>query len=65
MKIRDMIHEEELQSSRDMAQERRITSLEDTRAGVTTSLGPRVTALEPQLAKLEERVTALEREQSH
>lgn len=58
------IHEEELQSARDVAQERRITSLEGTRAGATTSLGPRVTALEPQLASLETRVTALERERS-
>jgi hypothetical protein len=40
------IHEEELQSARDVAQERRLTSLEGTRSGATTSLGPRVTALE-------------------
>ena len=55
------IHEEELQSARDTAQELRISSLEGTRAGATTSLGPRVAALEPQLASLETRVTALER----
>lgn len=58
------IHEEELQSARDAAQEGRLASLEGTRAGATTSLGPRVTALEPQLASLETRVTALERERS-
>jgi len=58
------IHEEELQSARDVAQERRITSLEGTRAGATTSLGPRVDALEPQLASLETRITTLERERS-
>ena len=55
------IHEEELQASRDAAQERRLASLEGTRSGATTSLGPRVTALEPQLATLEARITALER----
>ena len=58
------IHEEELQSARDKAQEDRIASLEATRAGTTTSLGPRVAALEPQLASLETRVTNLEHEQS-
>ncbi len=58
------IHEEELQSARDMAQEMRIASLEGTRAGATTSVGPRVAALEPQLASLETRVAALERERS-
>ena len=58
------IHEEELQSARDTAQERRIASLEGTRSGATTSLGPRVAALEPQLASLETRITALERERS-
>jgi hypothetical protein len=58
------IHEEELQSARDKAQEDRIASLEGTRAGTTTSLGPRVAALEPQLASLETRVTNLEHEQS-
>ena len=54
------IHEEELQSARDAAQEMRLASLESTRTGATTSLGPRVAALEPQLATLEKRVTALE-----
>jgi len=58
------IHEEELQSARDKAQEGRIASLESTRAGATTSLGPRVAALEPQLASLEARITTLERERS-
>ncbi len=58
------IHEEELQSARDKAQEGRIASLEGTRAGATTSLGPRVAALEPQLASLDTRVAALERERS-
>ena len=58
------IHEEELQSARDTAQEGRIALLEATRAGATASLGPRVTALEPQLASLETRVAALERELS-
>ncbi len=58
------IHEEELQSARDAAQEGRIASLESTRAGATTSLGPRIAALEPQLASLETRITALERERS-
>lgn len=48
------IHEEELQSARDVAQEKRITSLE----------GTRVTSLEPQFATLETRVTALERERA-
>src|SRR3989304_2093317 len=57
-------HEEELQPPRDKAQEDRIASLEATRAGTTTSLGPRVAALEPQLASLETRVTNLEHEQS-
>jgi len=56
------IHEEELQAARDAAQERRLASLEGTRSGATTSLGPRVSALEPQLATLETRITALERE---
>ncbi|HMB44442.1 MAG TPA: hypothetical protein VKL21_01335 [Candidatus Methanoperedens sp.] len=54
------IHEEELQSARDTAQEMRLASLESTRSGATTSLAPRVAALEPQLATLEKRVTALE-----
>jgi len=58
------IHEEELQSARDAAQEIRLASLESTRSGATTSLAPRVAALEPQLATLETRVTALERERS-
>jgi len=58
------IHEEELQSARDAAQEMRIASLEGTRSGTTTSLAPRVDALEPQLATLETRVAALERERS-
>jgi hypothetical protein len=58
------IHEEELQSARDTAQEKRISSLEDTRAGATASLSPRVAALEPQLASLEERVAALEHKRS-
>ena len=58
------IHEEELQSARDAAQEGRIASLESTRSGATTSLAPRVAALEPQLATLETRVAALERERS-
>jgi len=58
------IHEEELQSARDLAQENRLASLEGTRAGTTTSLAPRVSALEPQLATLETRVAALERVQS-
>lgn len=44
------IHEEELQSARDAAQEGRIASLEGTRAGATTSLGPRVAALERELS---------------
>ena len=55
------IHEEELQSARDVAQEMRLASLESTRSGATASLAPRVSALEPQLATLETRVTALER----
>ncbi|MFZ3169060.1 MAG: hypothetical protein WA130_15715 [Candidatus Methanoperedens sp.] len=55
------IHEEELQSARDAAQEERIASLESTRSGATTSLAPRVDALEPQLASLEKRVTTLEK----
>jgi hypothetical protein len=54
------IHEEELQAARDAAQEMRLASLESTRSGATTSLGPRVTALEPQLAALGTRITALE-----
>jgi hypothetical protein len=54
------IHEEELQSARDAAQEGRIASLESTRSGTAPSLGPRVGALEPQLASLEKRITALE-----
>jgi hypothetical protein len=54
------IHEEELQSARDAAQEMRLASLEGTRSGATTSLAPRVAALEPQLATLETRVAALE-----
>ena len=54
------IHEEELQSARDAAQEGRIASLESTRSGTSPSLGPRVGALEPQLASLEKRITALE-----
>ena len=54
------IHEEELQSARDAAQEMRLVSLEGTRSGATTSLAPRVAALEPQLATLETRVAALE-----
>ena len=58
------IHEEELQSARDTAQEMRLASLESTRSGATTSLAPRVAALEPQLATLETRVAALERERS-
>lgn len=58
------IHEEELQAARDAAQERRLASLEGTRSGATTSLGPRVAALEPQLATLETRITALERERA-
>jgi hypothetical protein len=58
------IHEEELQSARDVAQEMRLASLEGTRSGATTSLAPRVAALEPQLATLETRVAALERERS-
>jgi hypothetical protein len=58
------IHEEELQSARDAAQEGRIASLESTRAGTTTSLEPRVAALEPQLASLDERVAVLERQKS-
>lgn len=53
-------HEEELQSARDMVQEQRIANLESTRTGV--SLGPRVSALEPQLASLEERVTKMEKQ---
>jgi hypothetical protein len=40
------IHEEELQAARDAGQERRIASLESTRSGATTSLAPRVAALE-------------------
>jgi len=59
------IHEEELQSARDKAQEGRLTSLEDTRSGATTSIGPRVAALEPQLASLETRVTMLEQKGSN
>jgi len=55
------IHEEELQSARDVAQEMRLASLESTRSGATASLAPRVSALEPQLATLETRVAALER----
>jgi len=55
------IHEEELQAARDAAQEMRLALLEGTRSGATTSLAPRVAALEPQLATLEKRVTALER----
>ncbi|MCE8424250.1 MAG: hypothetical protein J5U17_00550, partial [Candidatus Methanoperedens sp.] len=58
------IHEEELQSARDAAQEARLASLEGTRSGATTSLGPRVAALEPQLASLETRVTTLEQQKS-
>ena len=58
------IHEEELQSARDAAQEMRLASLEGTRSGATTSLAPRVAALEPQLATLEKRVTAMERYRS-
>ncbi len=58
------IHEEELQSARDKAQEKRISSLEDTRSSATVSIGPRVDALEPQLASLETRVTTLERKGS-
>jgi|GEM_PF-3582752 len=58
------IHEEELQSARDAAQEMRLASLEGTRSGATTSLAPRVAALEPQLATLEKRVTAMERDRS-
>jgi len=58
------IHEEELQSARDAAQEMRLASLEGTRSGATTSLAPRVAVLEPQLATLEKRVTAMERERS-
>ena len=58
------IHEEELQSARDTAQEMRLASLESTRSGATTSLAPRVAALEPQLATLETRVAALERERA-
>ncbi|VVB51399.1 Uncharacterised protein [uncultured archaeon] len=54
------IHEEELQSARDAAQEERLASLESTLPGATTSPGPRVDALEPQLASLEKRITALE-----
>lgn len=56
------IHEEELQASRDAAQERRLESLEDTRTGAASSLSPRVAALEPQLASLEKRVSTLELE---
>jgi hypothetical protein len=58
------IHEEELQSARDKAQEKRISSLEDTRSSATVSIGPRVDALEPQLASLEARITTLERKGS-
>jgi hypothetical protein len=58
------IHEEELQAVRDTMQERRISSLESTRSGATTSIGPRVDALEPQLASLESRVTSLEKKSS-
>lgn len=46
---------------RDTAQDERIASLEATRVDATTSMGPSVTALEPQLANLEKRITALER----
>ena len=49
------IHEEELQSMRDTMQEKRITR--GTRSGATTSIAPRIDALEPQLASLEKRVT--------
>ena len=59
------IHEEELQSARDKAQEKRISSLEETRTSATTSIGPRVAALEPQLASLETRVTTLEQKGSY
>ncbi len=59
------IHEEELQSARDKAQEKRISSLEDTRSGATASIGPRVAALEPQLASLETRITKLEQKGSY
>jgi hypothetical protein len=59
------IHEEELQSARDKAQEGRLASLEDTRSGATTSIAPRVAALEPQLASLETRVTMLEQKGSN
>jgi hypothetical protein len=58
------IHEEDLQSVRDTMQERRISSLESTRSGATTSIGPRVDALEPQLASLESRVSSLEKKGS-
>jgi hypothetical protein len=58
------IHEEELQSMRDIVQERRITSLESTRSGATSSIIPRVAALEPQLANLDTRVTSLEQKSS-
>jgi len=58
------IHEEELQSVRDTAQEKRISSLESTRSGMSASVGPRVAALEPQLASLETRVATLERRSS-
>ena len=59
------IHEEELQSARDTAQEKRISSLESTLSGMGGSIGPRVAALEPQLASLETRVTTLERRGSY
>jgi hypothetical protein len=57
------IHEEELQAAREAAQEMRIASLESARTEAAKSLGPRVAALEPQLAKVETRVTTLERAQ--
>lgn len=70
MTLRDSIsvlkvHEEELQSMRDNAQERRISSLESIRSGMSASVGPRIAALEPQLASLETRVTTLERGSSY
>ena len=57
------IHEEELQAARETAQEMRIQTLENARTEASRSLGPRVTALEPQLASLETRVTTLEHTQ--